>query len=56
MPQIQEAPAKDLQIAGFLLDQIIRGDLHPGAEVPSERQIAQEWNVPRPTATRALRS
>ena len=54
MPQIQEAPAKYLQIAGFLRDQIIRGDLPPGAEVPSERQIAQEWNVSRPTATRAL--
>ena len=54
MPQIQEAPAKYLQIAGFLRDQIIRGDLPPGAEGPSERQIAQEWNVSRPTATRAL--
>jgi DNA-binding GntR family transcriptional regulator len=54
MPEIQEAPAKYLQIASFLRDQIIRGDLPPGAEVPSERQIAQEWNVSRPTATRAL--
>src|SRR5215213_5542156 len=43
MPQIQEAPAKYLQIAGYLRDQIIRGDLPPGAEVPSERQIAEEW-------------
>jgi DNA-binding GntR family transcriptional regulator len=54
MPQIQEAPAKYLQIANFLRDQIVRGDLPPSAEVPSERQIAQEWNVSRPTATRAL--
>jgi len=56
MPQIQEAPAKYLQIAGHLRDQIIRGDLPPGAEVPSERQIAQNWNVSRPTATRALQT
>ena len=54
MPQIQEAPAKYLQIASFLRDQIVRGDLPPGAEVPSERQIALDWNVSRPTATRAL--
>jgi GntR family transcriptional regulator len=54
MPQIQEAPAKYLQIASFLRDQIVRGDLPPGAEVPSERQIAQDWKVSRPTATRAL--
>ena len=56
MPQLQEAPAKYLQIAGYLREQIIRGDLPPGAEVPSERQIAQEWNVSRPTATRALQT
>jgi DNA-binding GntR family transcriptional regulator len=54
MPQIREAPAKYLQIASFLRDQIIRGDLPSGAEVPSERQIAEEWKVSRPTATRAL--
>jgi DNA-binding GntR family transcriptional regulator len=56
MPQLQEAPAKYLQIAGYLRNQIIRGDLPPGTEVPSERQIAQEWNVSRPTATRALQT
>jgi GntR family transcriptional regulator len=54
MPQIQEAPAKYLQIASYLRDQIVRGDLPPGAEIPSERQIAQDWKVSRPTATRAL--
>jgi DNA-binding GntR family transcriptional regulator len=54
MPEIQEAPAKYLQIASYLRDQIIRGDLPAGSEVPSERQIAQDWKVSRPTATRAL--
>jgi DNA-binding GntR family transcriptional regulator len=56
MPQIQEAPAKYLQIASHLRDQIVRGDLPPGAEIPSERQIAQDWKVSRPTATRALQT
>ena len=54
MPQIEEAPAKYLQIASYLRDQIIRGDLPAGSEVPSERHIAQDWKVSRPTATRAL--
>jgi DNA-binding GntR family transcriptional regulator len=54
MPQIEDSPAKYLQIASYLRDQIIRGDLPPGAELPSERQIAQDWEVSRPTATRAL--
>ncbi|MBA3906980.1 MAG: GntR family transcriptional regulator [Pseudonocardiales bacterium] len=54
MPNIEVAPPKYLQIAQHLREQIIRGDLAPGAEVPSERQLATEWNVSRPTATRAL--
>lgn len=54
MPEIKEAPAKYLQIAGYFREQIVRGDLPPGSELPSERQIAQEWRVSRPTATRAL--
>jgi DNA-binding GntR family transcriptional regulator len=54
VPNIEVAPPKYLQIAQHIREQIIRGDLAPGAEVPSERQIAVEWNVSRPTATRAL--
>ena len=33
---------------------IIQGELKPGDEIPSERQIVEEWGVSRPTATRAL--
>ncbi|MBY8856060.1 GntR family transcriptional regulator [Nocardia sp. CA2R105] len=54
MSEIKEVPAKYLQIAGFLRDQIIRGDLQPGAEVPSERRLAELYGVARPTASRAL--
>jgi DNA-binding GntR family transcriptional regulator len=56
MPQLEESPAKYLQIANYLREAIISGDLPPGAELPSERQIAQEWQVSRPTATRAFLS
>jgi DNA-binding GntR family transcriptional regulator len=56
MPQIEETPAKYLQIARYLRDQIVNGDLPPGAELPSERQLAQQWRVSRPTATRAFQS
>lgn len=54
MPEIQEVLPKYLQIAGYIRDQIVRGDLSPGDEVPSERALAATWSVARPTAARAL--
>lgn len=54
MPEIQETLPKYLQIANFIRDQILRGDLRPGDEVPSERALVTQWNVSRPTAARAL--
>ncbi|QDY78013.1 GntR family transcriptional regulator [Streptomyces qinzhouensis] len=54
MPQIEEAQPKYLQIAHYIRDQILRGDLRPGDEVASERQLASDWNVSRPTAARSL--
>ncbi|MGW6122371.1 GntR family transcriptional regulator [Nocardia sp. NPDC055165] len=56
MPEIEEVLPKYLQIAGYLRDQIVRGDLPPGAEVPSERELAAAWRVARPTATKALQA
>ncbi|WP_327190061.1 GntR family transcriptional regulator [Streptomyces xinghaiensis] len=54
MPRIEEAQPKYLQIAHHIRDQILRGDLRPGDEVPSERQLANDWGVSRPTAARSL--
>ena len=54
VPEIKVVLPKYLQIAGHVREQIVRGDLAPGAEVPSERQLAETWKVARPTATRAL--
>ncbi|MGQ0843475.1 MAG: GntR family transcriptional regulator [Sporichthyaceae bacterium] len=54
MPEIEQVLPKYLQIAGYIRDQIVRGDLKPGDEVPSEREIAASWSVARPTATKAL--
>lgn len=56
MPELQLALPKFLQIANHVRDAIIRGDLRPGDEVPSERALAEEWKVSRPTATRALQA
>ena len=56
MPEIQKVLPKYLQIAGHIRDQIVRGDLQPGDEVPSERELAASWSVARPTAARALES
>ncbi len=54
MPEIQKVLPKYLQIAGHIRDQIVRGDLRAGDEVPSERELAASWSVARPTAARAL--
>lgn len=54
MPEIEKVLPKYLQIAGHIRDQIVRGDLLPGQDVPSERELAQAWSVARPTAARAL--
>jgi DNA-binding GntR family transcriptional regulator len=56
MPEIQKVLPKYLQIAGHIRDQIVRGDLRPGDEVASERELAASWSVARPTAARALES
>lgn len=56
LPEIEEVLPKYLQIAGYLRDQIVRGDLPPGTEVPSERELAATWRVARPTATKALQA
>ena len=54
VPEIKVVLPKYLQIAADIRDQVLRGDLPPGAEVRSERQLAEDWNVARPTASRAL--
>ena len=56
MPELQLALPKFLQIANSIRDAILRGDLRPGDEVPSERALADEWGVSRPTATKALQA
>ncbi len=45
---------KYLQVANHFRDEIVRGRLRPGDELPSERDIAAAWGISRPTATRAL--
>ena len=56
MPEIVAVLPKYLQIANHIREQILRGDLQPGAEVPSERQLAEDWKVARPTAAKALQA
>jgi DNA-binding GntR family transcriptional regulator len=54
MPRLEEALPKYLQVANHYRDQIVSGSLAEGSELPSERQLAVEWDISRPTATRAL--
>jgi len=54
MPKLKQVPPKYVQISDHLRARIVEGQLRPGDEVPSERQLAAEWKVARPTATKAL--
>jgi DNA-binding GntR family transcriptional regulator len=54
MPEFKHAPPKYVQMADHLRTRILGGELRPGDEVPSERQLAADWGVARPTATKAL--
>jgi DNA-binding GntR family transcriptional regulator len=54
MPELQEVLPKYLQVANYYRDLIASGVLAAGDEIPSERQLAIEWGISRPTATRAL--
>ncbi len=44
------------QVARQLLDFIVAHDLKPGARLPSEQTLAQEFQVSRPVIREALRS
>ncbi|PXX65070.1 GntR family transcriptional regulator [Nocardia tenerifensis] len=54
MPENDEVLPKYLRISGHIRDRIERGELAPGDEVPSERDLASQWRVARPTAAKAL--
>jgi GntR family transcriptional regulator len=54
MPKLEEVLPKYLQVANHYRDLIVSGSLSAGDELPSERQLAAEWGISRPTATRAL--
>jgi GntR family transcriptional regulator len=43
-----------LQIREALAEQILRGDLTPGAKIPGERELSQLYSVSRMTARQAL--
>jgi GntR family transcriptional regulator len=53
-PEIERARPAYLQIADAIRERILRGDLRPGEGLPSERDLARQWGVTRPTITRAL--
>jgi len=50
----EKALPKFREIADHYRGRILGGELRPGDEVPSERALAVEYGVSRPTATRAL--
>lgn len=56
MPSIERHEAPYLQVARYLRDQIMSGELAEEAAVPSAREIVREWGVAMATATKALKT
>jgi DNA-binding GntR family transcriptional regulator len=44
-----------MQMADHIAERIARGDLRPGARLPGERDLAEEYGVAHLTARRATR-
>ncbi|MGQ7405201.1 winged helix-turn-helix domain-containing protein, partial [Streptococcus suis] len=42
------------QVASAVADAIRRGDFRPGQRIPSERELADEYKVSRPTIREAM--
>lgn len=49
-----ERPALSRQIASDLREEILRGDLLPGALLPSERQLIERYRTTKSTASKAI--
>ena len=47
--------AKYTNIVGWVRKRIVLGEVAPGDRLPSERVLAKEWGVARPTVSRAVR-
>lgn len=56
MPSIERHEPPYLQVARYLRDKIISGELGEGDVIPSAREIVSEWNVAMATATKALKA
>ena len=56
MPSIERNEAPYLQVARYLREQIMSGELPEGSKVPSAREIVAEWDVAMATATKALKT
>lgn len=52
MPELRKAAPPYVQITGYYLAKIRRGEYAPGETLPSGRQIREEWNVAKGTANR----
>jgi GntR family transcriptional regulator, transcriptional repressor for pyruvate dehydrogenase complex len=47
-------PARKIDIVQHIQDRILRGDLSPGSQLPSERELAADYGVSRPVIREAL--
>ena len=52
--RIEQALPPYEQVARHLREQITSGALSPGDQIPSERDLVEEWGISRATATKAV--
>ena len=44
-----------VQVADYVAGRVVSGDLAPGARLPAERDLAEQWGVAYQTVRRAMR-
>jgi DNA-binding GntR family transcriptional regulator len=54
MPEVRRQEPPYLQIAGHFRRRIRSGEMQDGDQLPSNRQIASDWSVSVPTASKAM--
>ena len=52
---LSTAPLTTLELHARLYEDILSGDIPPGAKLPSERQLAERYGVSRPVVRESLR-
>lgn len=54
MPQIKSVEPPYMQVVRHISEQIVRGELSPGDNIPSERELREQWSISKATANKVV--